>query len=490
MLVRLAVLLTGIVALRGSSVAQEIIPEPPPSPREFRAAWVATVDNIDWPSRRGLSTAEQQEELIRILDKAAQLKLNCLVLQVRTTADALYDSKLEPWSYYLTGESGKAPDPYYDPLTMWVDEAHRRGIEIHAWLNPYRARFGANDVAGSHISRTRPDLVKSYGRYLWLDPGEPDAAAHSLAVFEDVVKRYDVDGVHMDDYFYPYPITEDGKEVDFPDDASWDKYQSSGGRLGRADWRRDNVNRLVQQIHQQTRQVKPWVRFGISPFGIGRPGAAPGITGFDQYEKLYADATLWLKEGWCDYFAPQLYWPIEQQAQSFPVLYDFWRNESAGTVPVWPGLFTSRTGDKSRPFPEREIQRQIEVVRNAGQGSGHIHFSMKALIQNRENLAEDLEKTLYSSPALVPSDPRATGEPPAAPVIERSASVKDGITIRCGQEDTLKVFAVWNWNGHEWAFAVIPASQSDYTLPPDVRRVVVTSVDRYGRESVRTTFDR
>lgn len=488
MIVRLAVLVTGTLAICGSSAAQETIPEPPPSPREFRAAWVATVDNIDWPSRRGLSTAEQQAELIRILDKAAELKLNCLVLQVRTTADALYDSRLEPWSYYLTGESGKAPDPFYDPLTMWVDEAHRRGIEIHAWLNPYRARFGTNEVAASHVSRTRPDLVKTYGRYLWLDPGEPDAAAHSLAVFADVVNRYDIDGVHMDDYFYPYPITEDGEEVDFPDDASWAKYQSSGGQLGRADWRRDNVNRLVRQIHQQTRQAKPWVRFGISPFGIGRPGAAPGITGFDQYEKLYADATLWLKEGWCDYFAPQLYWPIDQKAQSFPVLYEFWRQESTHGVPVWPGLFTSRTGDMNRPFPPKEILRQIEVVRTPGAGTGHIHFSMKALMQNREGLANELQTTLYASPALVPSDPIATGDPPSAPIVDRAEPGSDTLRIRPGDAKSLKAFAIWNWDGSEWAFTVIPSSQSHYNPPAASRRVVITAVDRHGRESTRTPF--
>ncbi|MBL8813896.1 MAG: family 10 glycosylhydrolase [Planctomycetaceae bacterium] len=487
---RRSLMLVTFAFLTSNIQAQNAIPDPPPAPREFRAAWVATVDNIDWPSKRGLSTDEQQAELLRILETASRLKLNCLVLQVRTTADALYDSTLEPWSYYLTGESGKAPSPYYDPLTMWVEEAHRRGIEIHAWLNPYRARFGNNEVADLHISKTRPDLVKPYGRYLWLDPGEPDAATHSLAVFADVVKRYDIDGVHMDDYFYPYPITEDGKEVDFPDDPSWSKYQQSGGTLSRPDWRRDNVNRLVQKIHQQTRSAKPWVRFGISPFGIGRPGAAPGITGFDQYEKLYADATLWLKEGWCDYFSPQLYWPIEQKAQSFPVLYDFWRKESTANVPVWPGLFTSRTGDKSRPFPPQEIQRQIETVRLAGDATGHIHFSMKALMQNREGLAEDLEKTLYANSALVPEDLKAAGNRPVAPVVARSNDSGDVITIRPGNEDALKVFAIWNWNGKEWKFDVIPATQAEYKLPEGVQRVVITAVDRFGRESDRVATDR
>ena len=201
---------------------------PPPVMRELRAAWVATVGNIDWPSKPGLSTEQQQAEAVRMLDRAADMNLNAIVLQVRTTADALYDSKLEPWSYFLTGKQGKAPEPYYDPLKFWVDEAHKRGIELHAWFNPYRTRYGGSKVepAESHISKARPDLVRDYGKVSWMDPGEPQAADHTYRVFIDVVQRYDVDGIHIADYSYPYPETAPGggREMPFPDDASYGKY--------------------------------------------------------------------------------------------------------------------------------------------------------------------------------------------------------------------------------------------------------------------------
>ncbi len=212
-------------------------PEPPPAPRELRAAWVASVANIDWPSRPGLTTAQQRDEIVRIVERAQWLGLNALIVQVRPAADALYASPLEPWSEYLTGEQGKAPDPWYDPLATWIAEAHRRGIELHAWFNPYRARHSAakSALAPGHVANTIPRIVKAYGDSLWLDPGEAEAARRTLDVIADVVRRYDIDAVHVDDYFYPYPVTAPGTqdEVDFPDDASWCR-TCSGAECSRA----------------------------------------------------------------------------------------------------------------------------------------------------------------------------------------------------------------------------------------------------------------
>src|ERR1022692_3942920 len=225
----------------------------PPAPvREFRAAWVATVANIDWPSRKTLSTQEQKAELLAILDRAAQLKLNAIIFQVRPACDALYASRIEPWSEYLTGTMGKAPEPFYDPLTFAVEEAHKRGLELHAWFNPYRARLRAanSPVAANHISRTRPQLVREYGEFLWLDPGEREVQDYSLSVVMDVVKRYDVDGVHFDDYFYPYKANDRaGKELDFPDGSSWQRF-GARGKLNRDDWRRENVNMFIQRVYK------------------------------------------------------------------------------------------------------------------------------------------------------------------------------------------------------------------------------------------------
>ena len=331
------------------------LPLPPAAPREFRAMWIATVANIDWPSRTGLSTAEQQQEIKKIVAAAKRLKMNALVLQVRPAADALYTSATEPWSEYLSGVQGQAPQPFYDPLTLWVSEAHANGLELHAWFNPYRARHSAakSKPAANHLINTRPELVKTYGDQRWMDPGEPAAAKRLLDVVRDVVRRYDVDGVHIDDYFYPYPVKAaldassaspaisaisaipDQPDVDFPDDASWQRYVAGGGRLNRSDWRRDNVNRLVQTLNNAIHAEKPWVKFGISPFALPRPDRRPeGIAGFSQYDKLYADVELWWTQGWLDYLAPQLYWPIAQTAQSFPVLLDYWSRTNANSVPL------------------------------------------------------------------------------------------------------------------------------------------------------------
>ncbi|MBA3467147.1 MAG: family 10 glycosylhydrolase, partial [Gemmatimonadaceae bacterium] len=239
---------------------------PPALARELRGVWVASVSNIDWPSKPGLSTADQQRELLTILDRCAELKLNAVILQVRPGADALYASELEPWSEYLTGAMGKAPDPYYDPLEFAVTEAHKRGLELHAWFNPYRARHPSarSPISSGHLSVTRPDLVKKYGTHLWMDPGEPDVREHTRRVILDVVKRYDIDAVHLDDYFYPYKERDSaGNTIDFPDGRSWGRYVASGGALVRDDWRRNNVDQLVQELYRGIRATKPHVKFGI-----------------------------------------------------------------------------------------------------------------------------------------------------------------------------------------------------------------------------------
>ncbi|MBW3630866.1 MAG: family 10 glycosylhydrolase, partial [Gemmatimonadetes bacterium] len=253
---------------------------PPPVQREFRGVWVASVSNIDWPSRPGLAVQEQKSELLAILDRAADLRLNAVILQVRPAADALYASDHEPWSEYLTGEMGRAPEPFYDPLQFAVDEAHRRGLELHAWFNPFRARHPSarSQIHGSHLSRVRPEIVRSYGTHLWMDPGEPDVREHSIRVVLDVVRRYDIDGVHIDDYFYPYKERDAaGAPIDFPDSASYARYRAGGGVLARNDWRRHNVDTFVERLDREIKREKRWVSFGVSPIGTWRPGNPPQI---------------------------------------------------------------------------------------------------------------------------------------------------------------------------------------------------------------------
>lgn len=470
-------------------------PEPPPATREFRGVWVATVANIDWPSKPGLTTEQQKAEALAILDKAADLNLNVIVLQVRTSCDALYASNLEPWSYFLTGEQGKAPEPFYDPLQFWVEEAHRRGLELHAWFNPFRAKASGQtypDAAG-HLSRARPDLVKTYGndktRYLWLDPGEPDARAHSLAVFLDVVRRYDIDGVHIDDYFYPYPVG----SVPFPDDPAWARYLASGGKLSRDDWRREQINAFIRDLYAGIKQIKPHVKFGISPFGIWKPGHPESVRGFNQYEKLYADARLWLREGWCDYFSPQLYWRIDAPQQSFPALLAWWVEQNHRFRILAPGQFTSRVGDKGRPYSVEQIVSQVFVARHLPGSSGTIHFSMIALMQNREGIADELKKTAYPTPALVPATPWTDNEPPLAPALDvRENRERTVLTLRvtpAAGEPAWK-WTIYTRRGDEWSMRVVPASRVEVVFTDDrhapITAVAVAAVDRSGNESGRT----
>jgi len=481
--------------------------QPPPAPREFRAAWVSTVANIDWPSKPNLPAEKQQAEAIAILDRAKALNLNAIVLQVRPAADAIYPSKLEPWSEYLTGAQGQPPSPWYDPLKFWVTQAHARGLELHAWFNPYRARHNGakSPAAANHITRTNPAAVKTYGKYLWMDPGEDAAVKQTLDVVLDVVRRYDIDGVHIDDYFYPYPIEApvmtgaegaalEGRtaktELDFPDDASWQRYVAGGGRLDRASWRRQNVNRLIEALYEGIHREKSWVRFGISPFGLGRPDRRPaGIVGFSQYDKLYADAETWLQNGWLDYFSPQLYWGIRQTGQAYDVLLDYWLTQNAKSRHVWPGLFTSRIGAPTKDFPPQEILDQIDHTRTRPHAGGHVHFSMAALMENRKGISDQLRTVSYAVPALVPATPWLGNETPGAPSV---TAVRKGaaVSLKLVAGNANATYAIWARFGNQWRFAVAPASRVDCTVPDDAKlgaadAIVVSAVDRLGNESAR-----
>ena len=370
---------------------------------EFRGAWIATVTNIDWPSSPGLSVDEQKAELIELLDLAQRMNMNAIVFQVRPACDALYASDLEPWSEYLTGQMGKAPEPFYDPLALAVEEAHKRGLELHAWFNPYRARHPKKlgPASADHVSVTRPELVRTYGEYLWLDPGEPAVQDYTVDVILDVVRRYDVDGVHMDDYFYPYPVQDaDGNDVPFPDDASYERYRQSGGDLDRDDWRRENVNIVVRRLNDEVHALKPDVAFGVSPFGIWRPDNPPGIQGMDQYARIYADCRTWLREGWVDYLAPQLYWPTFQEAQSYPRLLEWWVAENTAGKVVLAGNATYRAVADPHRWGAEEYVKQIELTRELGAG-GNIHFHLRVFLENPE-LTAAVTAGVYAEPAKVP----------------------------------------------------------------------------------------
>ena len=504
---RSSILSSAILVALAAAPAARAADGPPPAPREFRAAWIATVNNIDWPSKRGLTTEQQKAEILAIVDRAAELRLNCLIVQVRPACDALYPSKLEPWSAYLTGVAGQAPSPFYDPLQTWIDECHRRGIELHAWFNPYRALLdGTVGIAPTHISKTDPGVVLKYVDKLWLDPGEPTAAQHSVEVFNDVTRRYDVDGIHIDDYFYPYPEEDKKtkKDIPFPDDASWNRYKRShpvranpaatnpaqADDIARADWRRSNVNQFVERIYTTTKQIKPWVKFGISPFGIGRKGKVAGVSGMDQYDDLFADAALWLRNGWCDYFTPQLYWSIAATQQSFPKLNDYWHTENAKGRHIWPGLFTvqvlnPKKKKENAPLSAAEIRDQIAITRK-DPDAGHVHYSISALIGDKAGIAPTLMRDVYQTDALVPASPWLDNDPPPKPTA--SIDRHDGavLSLTPGRGEKTWRWAIWRrLSGGAWSFQTAPGDWRALTLDASTTEVVVTAVDRCGNESPR-----
>ena len=479
-LVTLALAMGGLSTAE-SAAAPAAIKVPQPE-REFRGAWIATVANIDWPSKPGLTVAQQKQELISLLDHAADLKLNAVLFQVRPVCDAFYASGLEPWSEYITGTQGRPPEPSYDPLALAVAESHKRGLQLHAWLNPFRAGHpeAKSATAKNHISRTHPELVRHYGRQIWLDPGEPAARDHVVAVVLDIVKRYDVDGIVFDDYFYPYPEKDrGGRELDFPDAASWKKQGVSTG-LSRDDWRRDNVNQFIHKLGRSIKAAKPWVQFGISPFGIWRPQNPPTIRGLDAFGELYADARLWLASGWVDYLAPQLYWSIAAREQSFPVLLQWWRSQNTKGRHLYAALNDAEAG---RKFSSDEIARQIQITRAQTGVGGAIHYHLR---NTRENTA--LRSSLreqYARPALAPVMPwidSAPSETPKLTVIAGKKSAK--LSWQNAGAEPARLWLLQVLNDGSWRTEIIPQDQTAMFIdnsPPEA--VSLRAVDRAGNLS-------
>ena len=459
-------LLGVLFAMTSIASVQSEGPSQATASREFRAAWVATVANIDWPTKPGLPTDQQKSELIAIMDNAKEIRLNAIVLQIRPACDAMYDSPLEPWSYYLTGQQGKAPSPKWDPLAFAVEEAHKRGLELHTWFNPYRSLHPTNkgEVASNHVSKTHPAWVKSYGKYLWLDPGDKDAREHSLNVILDVVKRYDIDGIHIDDYFYPYaetdPVTK--KTIPFPDEPSWRAYK---GDLKLADWRRQNVDTFIEQMYKRCKQVKPWVKVGISPFGIYRPGNPSTVkSGFDQYTELYADPLKWLTNGWCDYFTPQLYWKIDSP-QSYPELLKWWTANNPKSRFMWPGSFTSQVFSSEKDWSPDEIVNQIKISRQIPGASGHVHFSQKTFRLNPKGINQLLKGDVYAKPAIIPALTWETTEKPLPPA---AAKVKNGmLTWSAPAKTKVRFYAIYLKVGGIWDLDTIVGADAKFYMAPE-----------------------
>jgi uncharacterized lipoprotein YddW (UPF0748 family) len=460
--------------------------DPPPVPREFRAAWVTPLWDRgfkDWPSSPGLSPDSQRAELRTLLDHAASIGLNAVVLHVRLAGDALYPTNYAPWSAYLSGTSGAGPAPMYDPLAFAVSEAHARGLQLHAWFNPFRAMLPifAGKAAPTHVTRAHPDWIVKYGTQTWIDPGNPAARKYVLETILDVVKRYDVDGVHIDDYFYPYRETRTTvrrvkkkkvrvtRAIEFADNKSWQRYGVAKGWTNRDSWRRSNIDDFIRSLYHEVKETKPAVLVGVSPFGIWRSGTPAGVTGLDAFSEIYADARRWLAEGWVDYLAPQLYWEVSGAQDRFRALDAWWRTQNPLGRYIWPGLYTSHVYGGTDPWPAAEIETQIATIRDARNGTndvpGHIHFRLAALFADNDRIAGQIAPE-YVERALVPAFPWLGGAAPASPVV--AAVSTDGppaFTIAAG--DTIPVrWWLIQARGKDgvWTTNLRPASIGQMTL--------------------------
>lgn len=382
---------------------------------EFRAVWVATVNNIDWPSKPRLSASQQQKEIVNILNMHQSLGMNTIILQIRPAADAFYPSELEPWSRYLTGTPGQAPEPFYDPLKFWIDECHARGMELHAWLNPYRvAQNTTEPLAGNHIAFQHPEWILEYGNKLYFDPGLPETRQFAVKVVKDIVTRYDVDAIHFDDYFYPYPL-----DYDFPDTISFKNFSRGFFPENKADWRRENVDILIKMLNDTIKSVKPWVKFGISPFGVWRniaddPRGSNTKAGATNYDQLYANVIKWQEKGWIDYLLPQLYWQIGHPAVDFETLVDWWKNHAYGRA-MYIGQAAYKVDENSLvkewTNPD-ELPNQIRYLRKNPEIDGSAFYSSKHFLRDLMGFQDSLINNFYKYPALVPPMKWLDGTPP------------------------------------------------------------------------------
>lgn len=395
-----------------------ITPLYPVKKYEMRAAWIATVANIDWPTSCHQTPEQQQQEMICILDSLSALNFNAIVFQIRPTADAFYDSKFEPWSKYLTGQQGLSPEPYYDPLAFTIHEAHKRQIDVHVWLNPYRIVLHEEDIdslADNHIYHQKPHLFVKYGKQYYFNPGLDETRSFLNKIVADIVTRYDIDAIHFDDYFYPYRIY--GEE--FPDEAT---FVSNGRGIKKIDdWRRNNVNMIIKELGQTIKARKPWVEFGISPFGVWRnhdkdKNGSRTKAGQTNYDDLYADIRLWLREGWIDYVVPQLYWEIGKTIADYTVLARWW-SENCYDRNLYIGLSASNIGNikpKAWHVPN-ELCRQLEYNKNFDNIDGAVFFSCSKMLKNPQGLCDSLSTKYYRYPAFAPSNKNIKGIPSHAP---------------------------------------------------------------------------
>jgi uncharacterized lipoprotein YddW (UPF0748 family) len=511
-------------AATGGTAADVTCPTNPAVPkRQFRAMWIASVVNIDWPSKASQSApdriAAQQAEYTGWLDLAQRLHHNAVVVQVRPTADAFWPSPYEPWSEYLTGTRGQ--DPGWDPLAFLVAESHKRGLEFHAWFNPYRismpdgAGADIDKLAPGHPVRAHRDWAVAYpvdapGSRLYYDPGNPQVRAFVQTAIMDAVTRYDVDGVHFDDYFYPYPAA----GQDFGDQATFERY--GAGFTDKGDWRRHNIDLLVQEMGQRIHAAKPWVKFGVSPFGIWRNRAADPLgsdtAGTQSYDANFADTRTWVKNEWVDYVVPQVYWHIGLPVADYAKLVPWWADVVDGThVQLYVGQADYKIGAAGQPAPWQdpaEMSRHLTFNRDFPQVAGNVHFSANQVLADRLGATSRYAAEHYSRPALVPVMAHLPAPPLMFPVVTGATRDTDGVRLTWRQPvdgdgpfGKARSYAVYRFDGTTMPgrcgfadashlVAVVPATGADTVSYLDTSAgagraysYYVRAVDRLANES-------
>ena len=483
------IVIVGLIILVGLSVsAKKKSPK-----REMRAVWIATVDNIDWPSKSGLSVAEQKAELITHLDQHKKNGMNAVIFQIRPATDALYESRYEPWSQWLTGKQGQAPDPYYDPLQFAIEECHKRAMELHAWMNPYRAVYSYKDAETDpkHITNIQPELFLTYGKHKYFNPGLPETRNYVSKIVGDVVRRYDVDAIHFDDYFYPYKI----KGEAFPDSLSFANHGGNFYPNRIDDWRRENVNLVIKQINDTIKSIKPWMPFGISPFGVWRNKSldrkgSRTKAGQTNYDDLYADVLLWLKKDWIDYVTPQIYWHIGKKVADYKTIAKWWNKNSFGK-PCYIGQGAYRLNPKSGVkawHNSDEIITQLRLNRKLKRVDGSMFFSSKSFTNNLLGINEKLQSQIYQKLTLIPEC--KTIDP-----IQLSAPMKIGLSkgyLHWDQVKGAKCYVVYVFDKNDkiqldkadTILSITSQSQLKLENGSENCKYVVTSISRTNTESI------
>ena len=463
--------------------------------REFRAAWIQSVNG----QFRGMPTEKLKQNLIGQLNSLQKAGINAIIFQVRPEADALYASRLEPWSRFLTGVQGKAPEPYWDPMQFMIDECHKRGMEFHAWINPYRTKTTLkSELAPNHVYNVHPEWFVTYGDQLYFDPALPESRRHICMVVSDIVSRYDVDAIHMDDYFYPYPI----KGKDFPDDASFARF--GGGFSNKGDWRRSNVNVLIKKLHETIREIKPWVKFGVSPFGIYRNESSDPLgsktKGLQNYDDLYADVLLWAREGWIDYNIPQIYWHIGHPVADYETLVKWWARNTENR-PLFIGqsvMNTVQNADPKNPSIN-QLPRKMALQRAYQTIGGSCQWPASAVVENAGKYRDALIAEYHKYPALPPVFDFMDNEAPAKVRTMKPVWTEDGYILfwtapKYKEEMNRAVqYVVYCFNDKEKvniddpSHIVAITRDNFYKLPYEdgktKYRYVVTALDRLHNES-------